>query len=123
LLQSAPSGVNPGGQAALQSTGFDPLQTPSWQASVCVQASRSLQLLVSLFVWLHAPVAATHVSSVHELSSLQALVSVKTQPVLGLHISAVQRLWSSHVTGVPWQVPPAHVSPDVQELKSLHGPA
>jgi sorbitol-specific phosphotransferase system component IIA len=91
------------------------------------------------------PVLGLHVSVVHKLLSLhttaapgwqlpppqvspavQALPSshamvlfVKTQPVLGLHVSVVHRLLSLHTTAAPgWQLPPPQVSPAVQALPS-----
>ena len=68
-------------------------------------------------------VPARHVSPVvHALPSLHAFVLLaNTHPVAGLHASSVQRLLSLHTVAVPgWQLPPAHVSPVVHALPSLH---
>src|SRR5206468_2387339 len=48
--------------AAVQMTGFAPVQVPAWQVSVCVQALPSLQVLpFALFGFEHVPVAGLHV--------------------------------------------------------------
>ena len=47
---------------AVHITGFDPMQMPVWQVSVCVQALPSLQLAPSaLSGFEHTPVAGLHV--------------------------------------------------------------
>ena len=72
--------------AAVHVTGFEPVQVPLWQESVCVQALPSLQLV---------PFAA---------------VGLEHAPVLGSHVPATWH-WSSavHVTGFdPVQVPDSH---------------
>ena len=46
--------------------------------------------------------------------------AVNTQPVAGLHVSVVHGLLSLQTLGVPEQAPPAHVSPVVHGLLSLH---
>jgi hypothetical protein len=43
LGAQAPATVH--GPEAVHTTGFDPVQTPDWQVSVCVQASLSLQVV------------------------------------------------------------------------------
>src|SRR5262249_55233822 len=43
-----------------------------------------------------------------------------TQPVAGLQLSVVQTLLSLQTIGVPLQVPPPQVSPEVQALPSSH---
>jgi len=69
------------------------------------------------------PVAGLHESAVHALPSLhEAEVSVWTHPVAESHESAVHALPSSQLTAAPgWQLPPPHVSPDVQALASSQG--
>jgi hypothetical protein len=99
---------------------------PSSQAfelSVCTQPDAGLQLssvqeLPSLQI---VGPPARHVPPVQESPVVQALPSsqgprtpVKTQPVEGLQVSAVQILPSSQVAAAPeWHVPPEHVSPTV----------
>jgi hypothetical protein len=62
----------------VQTTGFDPVQTPATQESVCVHALPSLQDPPSLpFVWKHWP--PVHVSVVHAFPSLQS-ASTTQQP-------------------------------------------
>ena len=47
---------------AAQTTGFDPVHAPDWQASVCVHASASSQLVPSGFAGFEQrPVAGLHV--------------------------------------------------------------
>jgi hypothetical protein len=58
---------------------------------------------------------------VHALLSSQLMV-VKTHPVAGLQESAVHRLLSLQVIGVPWHTPATHVSVLVQTLPSLQAP-
>ncbi len=60
---------------------------------------------------------------VHRLLSVQtAELAVLTQPFAISQLSLVQGLPSSQATLLPgWQLPPAHVSPTVQTLPSLHG--
>jgi len=96
------------------------------------------------------PLAGSHVSSVHPLPSVHcselpdrqlppphvspvvhalpslhgAALFVNTQPLAGLHVSSVHPFPSVHCSGLPaWQLPPAHVSPVVHALPSLHGAA
>jgi len=79
-------------------TGFEPVQTPAWQVSVCVQALPSLHAV---------PFGAFGFEQV---------------PVVGLQVPATWH-WSlaEHVTGlVPVHVPTWHVSVCVQALPSLH---
>src|SRR5439155_1666318 len=79
-------------------TGFEPVQTPAWHVSVCVQALPSLHTV---------PFAAFGFEQV---------------PVAGLHVPARWH-WSRavHVTGLePVQTPAWHVSVCVQALPSLH---
>lgn len=62
--------------------------------------------------------------SVQALPSSQGLVlGTKTHPpVMELQLSVVQELSSLHTVGVPGRhAPPAHMSPFVQILPSLHG--
>jgi hypothetical protein len=64
--------------------GLLPVQTPcALHVSVCVQALLSLQVMPVSAVW--------------------------AQPVVGLQLSAVQGLPSSHEMLARWQVPPLHV--------------
>ena len=113
---------------------------------MAVQNSPSLQGNV-LLVLTH-PIAGLHESSVQTLPSLQlgagppthvpplhasvvvqafpssqgAVLLVLTQPVAGLHESAVQVLPSSQESGDPaWQLPAEQASPLVQALPSSHG--
>src|SRR6185295_13082380 len=110
---------------AVQTTGFEPVQAPPWQVSVCVQALPSVQVVPSgaagfehtPFAGLQTP-ATWHASLAVQTTgfepvqvppwqvsvSVQALPSsqpfefgVKTHwPVAGLNVSSVQGLWSSH---------------------------
>jgi hypothetical protein len=132
------------GLLSLHTTAVPALQTPPPHVSPAVQALPSLHAAV-LFVKTQ-PVAGLQLSVVHGLLSLhttavpglhrppphvspavQALPSlhaavlfVKTHPVAGLQLSVVHALLSLHTTAVPGlQVPPPHVSPDVQALPSL----
>jgi hypothetical protein len=97
-LQSVPSGLFPFVQppvaglqtpavlhavAAPHDTGLLPVHTPFWQVSVCVQAFWSL----------HDPPVS----------------GAWAQPVVGLQLSAVQGLLSSHEMAARWQAPPEHV--------------
>jgi hypothetical protein len=106
----------------------------------------SLHALALSFTYLQ-PVAATQLSSVQALLSLQTVgapgwhvpppqtspvvqalpslqavvLFVKTQPVAGAHVSVVQTLLSLHTVGAPGlQVPPPQTSPVVHALPSLH---
>ena len=79
-------------------TGFEPVQTPAWHVSVCVQALPSLHAV---------PFAALGFEQV---------------PVAGSQVPATWH-WSlaEHVTGFePVQTPDWHVSVCVQALPSLH---
>ena len=83
---------------AVHVTGLEPVQTPVWHVSVCVQALPSLQAV---------PFGALGFEHV---------------PVAGLHVPATWH-WSRavHVTGLePVQTPVWHVSVCVQALPSLH---
>jgi hypothetical protein len=91
----------------VQTTGFDPVQTPPWQASFLVQALPSLQgavLLTCTQVALGVP-AFWHASSVHGLSSPQSVFD--WQP--------------PHTFGPPTHAPAEQVSGPVQALPSLQG--
>jgi hypothetical protein len=82
---------------AVHTTGFDPVQTPAWQVSVCVQALPSLQAV---------PLAAG---------------GLEQTPVEGLQVPATWH-WSAavHTTGFdPMQTPAWQVSVCVQALPSL----
>jgi hypothetical protein len=118
---------------------------PFTHVSPTVQAFESEQAAV-LFVYTH-PVAGSQLSLVHTLLSLQftavpgrqapnaqaspavhasassqtIVLFAKTQPVAGLQLSVVQRLPSSHASGVPTHAPPEQVSRLVHALESLHG--
>jgi hypothetical protein len=131
-----------------QTIGFEPTQVPASQASVCVQTSPSVQVLVSSFVVTQLPSAGLQLSSVQELPSsqdtgldpthvpashasdcvhaspsVQVLLSsfVVTQlPSAGLQLSSVQALPSSHTTGFePAHVPASHASVCVQASPSV----
>jgi len=58
---------------------------------------------------------------VHAFPSLQEFVlGMKTQPIVGSHVSVVHRFLSLHASaGPPRHTPFAHVSPVVQEFPSL----
>ena len=46
---------------AVQTTGFEPVQVPDWQVSVCVQALPSLQAVpLAAFGFEHIPVDVSH---------------------------------------------------------------
>ena len=68
---------------------------------------------------MHSP--PEHLSErVHGSASEQeAELFALTQPLSGLQLSVVQALSSSHITGVPEQVPPEHWSPLVQAFPSV----
>ena len=52
-------------------------------------------------------------------SSQAFVLLVNTHPVAGLQLSVVHTLLSLQTSGAPeWQVPPAHVSPEVQAFPS-----
>ena len=51
-----------------------------------------------------------------------AVMSVNTHPEAGLQESAVHRLLSLQVIGVPWQAPATQVSPFVHALPSVQAP-
>ncbi len=137
---------------AVQVTGFEPVQVPPTQVSVCVHRLSSLQAVPSETVGLeHVPVEVSHVPAawhwsdavqvtgfepvqvpptqvsvcVHRLSSLQAVpsetVGLEHAPVEVLHVPAAWH-WSDavQVTGFePVQVPPTQVSVCVHRLLSL----
>jgi len=120
-----------------------PLHSPPWQASPVVHALPSSQLkLLSLCV---QPLSAAQASVVHTLLSSQASAPVGAQmpapqtspvvqalpslhaavlllwaqPLLGLQVSLVHGLLSSHWIAVPGtHEPAAHASPSVQALPS-----
>ena len=46
---------------AVQVTGFEPVQTPAWQVSVCVHAFPSLHVVPFVFAGFEHPVAGLHV--------------------------------------------------------------
>jgi hypothetical protein len=82
---------------AVQVTGFDPVQVPPWQVSVCVHMLPSLQIV-----------------------PLVAFVGVEQTPVVGLHVPATWQVGAVQVTGLdPVQVPLWQVSVCVQALPSL----
>jgi hypothetical protein len=83
---------------AVQTTGFDPVQTPAWQVSVRVQALPSLHGLPSAFAGSpHLPVAVSQVPTLWHWS-------------LAVHTTRL----------LPVQVPATQVSVWVQALPSLH---
>jgi len=84
---------------AVHTTGFEPMQVPFWQVSVCVQALPSVQVVPSVLLGFeHTPVDGSQVPATwHWSSAVQVTVEV----------------------GLP-QVPFWQVSPDVQALLSLH---
>jgi hypothetical protein len=88
-----------------QTTGLPPVQAPSLQVSVCVQALLSLQG-ATLLGLVHLPPEQT--SSVQRLPSLQSAAWVAVVQVL------------QPGTTVPAQVPPPQTSLVVQALLSLH---
>src|SRR5262249_2376556 len=103
--------------------GAPAVQLPARHVSAPLHASPSLHDVPS---GLAGCVAArpSETSRVHGLpSSAHGLVfAVKTQPVVGLHVSVVHALSSSHASGVPAvQLPAWHVSAPLQALPSLHG--
>ena len=134
----------------MQTTGFNPVQTPPRHVSACVQALPSLQALPSAtggseqkpddgshtpaaWHWSLAPQTTwapgwqappPHVSpTVQAFPSVQALVLlVKTHPAAGVHVSVVHGLWSlqSSVPVPGWHVPPPQMSPTVHVLPSEH---
>ena len=134
------------GLLSLQVTAGPATHAPALQMSPLVHALLSLQVLVLLAIV--QPSAGLQLSSVQGLPSLhtlaapgthaplaqmsltvQALLSlqgevfgVKTQPLLASQLSLVHGLLSLQTTLAPaTQVPPAHASPLVQALPSLHG--
>jgi hypothetical protein len=133
---------------SLQTRGCPDRHVPPTQKSPFVQAFWSEHSL-KLFVWtqptalsqssvvhgllseqFNAPpvrhVPAEHRSlMVHGFPSLQAFVfGMKTQPMVGSHVSVVQRLWSLQVgAGPPTHVPFAQVPPIVHAFPSSHGDA
>ena len=136
-VQMLPSSHNGGGP---------PRHVPTEHTSVVVQAFPSLQGFVLLPY--RQPRSGSQLSSVHTLASSQVsggppthtppeqespvvqafpslhglLLFVNTQPVVGLHVSVVQRIPSSQTSGAPpAQAPPAQVSLVVHALPSLHG--
>jgi hypothetical protein len=131
---------------SLHNGGAPPAQLPAEHMSVVVQAFPSVQA-DTLFTY-SQPVAGLQESSVQTLPSLQtgggpltqtpaehvspvvhafpslhgSLLFVNTQPVVGLHVSVVQRIPSSQTSGAPpAQAPPAQVSLVVHASPSLHG--
>ena len=121
-----------------------PTQAPLEQVSPAVHASPSLHGAV-LFTWAQ-PVAGSQLSSVHTLPSSQsgagpptqiplaqvslavqaspslqgAVLLTCAQPLAGSQLSSVQTLPSSQLgAGPTTQIPPAQVSPVVQESLSL----
>lgn len=109
-------------------TGDVPTHAPFRHTSTRVQALPSSQDVV-LFVCMHWP--AVQASVVHGFWSLhcatvvhgtQPGVATWVQPVVGLHASAVQALWSSQSTAAPGvQTPAVQTSPVVHALRSSHG--
>ena len=94
------------GSLGVHATGFDPVQTPSRQASFLVQALPSLHgaaLLTCTHVAVDVP-GFSQRSSVHGLSSPQS--AFDSQP---------------HTFGPPTHSPPEQVSVPVQASPSLHG--
>ena len=101
------------------------LLAPCWQPASgsqlsSVQALPSAQFLTPLEV--HAPAAHTSVS-VHTLPSLHvAVLATCRHPDPPSQLSSVQGLPSLHEIAAPdRQAPPAHWSPTVHTLPSLHG--
>jgi hypothetical protein len=134
------------GFASLQLGAAPPWHAPPEQVSPVVQALPSLHGCV--FGWLMQPEDGSHESLVQGFVSLQfgagpptqappaqvslvvqALPSLHgfalaawVQPDAGLHESVVHGFESSQLGGgPPTHAPPAHVSPVVQALPSLHG--
>ena len=101
------------------------LLLPCAQPPVGSQLSAVQGLPSSQGIWVpgaHAPPAQLS-PEVHALLSVHgALLLTVTQPLPGLQLSSVHRLPSSHVWAAPdVQAPPAHTSPTVQALPSVHG--
>ena len=142
VLASQLSSVH--GFASSQVTVAPPLQVPPLHKSFVVHASPSSQL-PSVAADLQ-PVFGSQLSVVHGLPSSQFTAAPPThapfaqaslpvhalpsehppvagavaQPVVGLQLSIVQGLPSSHDTAVPAHLPPAQVSLVVQVLPSSH---
>jgi hypothetical protein len=104
---------------SLHTVGAPDTQTPPEQVSPVVQALLSEHGAV-LSVKTQ-PVAGLHESVVQTLLSLQTIGVLTQAPVEGLHESAVQALLSLQFLGAPVQIPPEHTSPEVQALPSLQG--
>src|SRR5262249_20067844 len=83
---------------APHTTGFEPLQAPAWQVSVCVHRLPSSQVEPSTLGW------ATQASAVSSHTP-------------SLHWSAM----AEQSRGDPWQVPPWQVSFTVQKAPSSQG--
>jgi len=96
-----------------------------WQPSTLSQKSDVHGMESSQFTgatW-QTPAAQSSIP-LHALPSEHVVPSgdaILEQPVAALHESVVQGLWSSQLTGVPWQTEPKHMSPVVHALPSLHG--
>jgi hypothetical protein len=124
--------------------GGPPVHAPPKHTSPVVHALPSSQALLLLVDW--HPITGSHESVVHVFPSLQIsaappmqepprqvspvvqafpslqalLLFVKTQPVVGLHVSVVQTLPSLQVSaGPPTHAPPEQTSPVVHAFPSL----
>ena len=112
------------GSPSSQLRGVPSRQMPPRQASFTVQKEPSSHGVVSGFAGCVQALPA-QTSSVHGLPSSvhDPVRGVKTQPLVGLHVSMVHSLPSLQMRGLPgWQVAAAsQVSPTVHWLLSLHG--
>jgi hypothetical protein len=120
---------------AAQVTGFEPVQTPAWQVSVCVHALPSLQVVPFAAVGFeHVPVDGLHVPAVWHASPaahvtgfepvqtpawqvsvcVHALPSLQLPPLVGAHVPADPGTlhawhWPQEVAVVLQQTPSTHV--------------
>ena len=94
---------------------------------VLASQASSVQALLSLQVMGVPPMQTPALQPpplLHWLPSSQlppSLLGVLLQPVVGLQLSSVQRLWSSQGAGLPVQLPALQVSPVVHWLPSSQG--
>jgi hypothetical protein len=106
---------------SLQPSGVPAVQVAAWQVSVPLHGLPSLQAVPLVRAgWVHAPPPHTSLVQALPSSAQGAVLLVKTQPLVGLQLSAVQPLLSLQVSGVPaLQLPAWQVSAPLQALPSL----